>query len=1062
MKAASSLCKLPEDLLHEVSTRIACIEAIDCSSLPIAAQAWAISELNRSGIFSRENRILFWVCQDVKEQESIASDLYSWGTEFVFFPQKDIDEALALPDAQIQQEQLAALKKIYNRSTELVLLTQKTLRESCATSDAIKQNLYTIKLRLVLPMRRLLEDLAKANYAPQRHVYQYGQYACRGSILDVWSWDAPHPLRIEWENDEIVSLRYFDPAEQRSIRTIESAEILFSPPESDRNEDVDNERFTLLSWIEKQVENHKALWCNYSLKEDRPRYELPIECFSHSFLHAPQAADDIARENRRRLFFMHLKTWIEQKWRVDICCNNEGEEQRLKQIIEEEGLQSYIKKLNFHQLRLIQGFTYPAARWALVTDAEIFGRYQSLRVLRKQERLAMIRGKSLSLTLSDLANGDYVVHLHHGIARYRGLKTLPQDNQEPEQEAIILEYAEGAKLYVPLNQSYLISRYVGVNKKPPKLDMLGGNRWEKAKKAAEKSAWDYAAKLLKIQAERETLQGYAFPEDDPWQAEFESSFIYDPTPDQLKAIIATKNDMQSSRPMERLICGDVGFGKTEVAIRALFKCAIAGKQGALLAPTTVLAQQHFRNLSERMADYPIKIALLNRFKTPKEQQQIIHEIAQGNVDIIVGTHRLLSPDVEFKDLGLVVIDEEQRFGVAQKEKFKERHRLVHMLSLSATPIPRTLYLSLAGVRDMSVIETPPTNRHPVETVVCPYDERTIKQAIERELSRNGQIYFLHNRITSIYSLAERLKHLVPQCKIDVGHGRMRQGELEDVMQRFIEGKTDLLLATSIIENGIDIPNANTIIIDRADRFGLSDLYQLRGRVGRSHHRGYAYLMLPRHLFNIGSARKRVNAIQQYSKLGDGFKISMRDLELRGAGNLLGLTQSGHITTIGFDLYCRLLKMAVSRLKGEQPAWHSEIKLRLDFIVFGEPHSTESDSKRHAYLPKSYFQDHQGIIENYRRLNETLTLSELQSLVDEWIDCYGPLPYPVALITEIHRIRLLAAEAKIHHVETQNLKIILKRNNDFIMIGGKFPRLTSEEPLIMLKELKKWIQNFITK
>lgn len=1060
MKAAALDFRLSDNWVHKISDAIESVTALDCSLLPLAAQAWIISEVARSGIFKKKKRMLYWVCEDVKAQESLASDLSSWGSEFVFFPQKDIDEEMALPDMQIQQEQLAALKKIYNHGTEIVLLTQKSLGEKCLASHLLREHAYRLTVGLVKPMRVLSDELDSAHYENQRHVYQYGQYAYRGSILDLWSWDSSLPLRIEWEDDQIVSLRYFDPTDQRSIQTLDATEILLSLPHDVGGKQTHKQQ-TLLSWIETEVKNHKAIWCNYTDKQEK-NYQLPIECFSHSFLHGPQITDDIARENRRRLFFLHLKTWVDQGWRVDICCNNEGEEQRLRQIIEEEGLEVYLNKINFHQLQLMQGFTFPAARWALITDAEIFGRYQSLRVLRKQERLSMIRGKSLGLSLAELADGDYVVHLHHGIARYRGLKTLPNDNQETEQEAIILEYADGAKLYVPLSQSYLISRYVGVASKPKKLDTLGGNRWERAKKTAEKAAWDYAAKLLKIQAERETLRGYSFPEDDAWQKEFEASFIYDATPDQLKAITATKLDMQSAHPMDRLICGDVGFGKTEVAIRALFKCAIAGKQGVLLAPTTVLAQQHFKNLSDRMADYPIKIALLNRFKTQKEQHQIIEEIAKGAVDIIVGTHRLLSPDVQFKDLGLVVIDEEQRFGVVQKEKFKDRHRLVHMLSLSATPIPRTLYLSLAGVRDMSVIETPPPNRHPVETVVCPYDERTIKQAIERELARNGQIYFLHNRINSIHALAERIRNLVPQCKVDIGHGKMHQRELEDVMQRFIEGKTDLLLATSIIENGIDIPNANTIIIDRADRFGLSDLYQLRGRVGRSHHRGYAYLMLPRHLFNIASAQKRVNAIQQYSKLGDGFKISMRDLELRGAGNLLGTTQSGHITTIGFDLYCRLLKAAVSQLKGERPAWHNEVKLRLDFITLSEPDSDPINSTHHAYLPKNYFQDHQSIIENYRRLNETLTLSELNQLIEEWRDCYGPYPTPIALLIETHFIRILAAEAQIHHVETQKQKIILKRNNDFIMISGKFPRLTSQEPLLKLKELKKWIQNFITK
>ena len=451
----------------------------------------------------------------------------------------------------------------------------------------------------------------------------------------------------------------------------------------------------------------------------------------------------------------------------------------------------------------------------------------------------------------------------------------------------------------------------------PPLNTLGGTRWNKAKEQTEKAVRDVAAEFLRIQAMRETQAGHAFPPDANWQREFESAFIYEETADQVRAIAETKSDMERAKPMDRLICGDVGFGKTEVAIRAAFKAVMSGKQVAILVPTTVLAQQHFNTFRERMADYPVRVELLSRYRTPREQANIVKNLATGTVDIVIGTHRIVQDDIVFKDLGLVVIDEEQRFGVLHKEKFKCLRTLVDVLTLSATPIPRTLYLALTGARDMSTIQTPPHDRLPVETIVTQFAERTIRDAIQRELARGGQVFFLHNRVMTIQDMADHLKKLCPNARIVVGHGQMNSDDLEEVMTKFVNGEADVLLSTTIIQSGLDIPNANTIIIDRADRFGLSDLYQLRGRVGRYKHQAYAYLLLPRHASLLTDVRKRISAMKQYSTLGSGFKIAMRDLEIRGAGNLLGSEQSGHITAVGFELYCQLLKQSVSSLKGEK-------------------------------------------------------------------------------------------------------------------------------------------------
>ncbi|MEI8343229.1 MAG: helicase-related protein, partial [Verrucomicrobiota bacterium] len=490
---------------------------------------------------------------------------------------------------------------------------------------------------------------------------------------------------------------------------------------------------------------------------------------------------------------------------------------------------------------------------------------------------------------------------------------------------------------------------------------------------------------------------------------------------------------------------------------------MGGKQVAVLVPTTVLAQQHYHNFRERMSDYPVTIEMLSRFHSQAEQKKVVESLLDGGVDIVIGTHRLISKDVRFKDLGLVVVDEEQRFGVAHKEKFKELFKLVDVLTLSATPIPRTLYLSLMGARDMSVIETPPANRIPTETIICGYDERIIRDAINRELQRQGQVYFLHNRVMSIERIASRIKMLCPGARVDIGHGQMDEDELEGVMQRFVDGKSDVLVSTTIIESGLDIPNANTIIIDRADRFGLADLYQLRGRVGRAQHKAYAYLMLPRELMSGGAARKRINAIKQYSSLGAGFKIAMRDLEIRGAGNILGTRQSGHILAIGFDLYCQLLKQAVSKLKGEKVKPRIEVVLRLDFVVTNEAEwglsGNETKKNCPAFLPTAYVGEAQTRIQAYRKLAGIVTQEQLDSLRKDWRDRFGPLPESVENLLVLSEIKITAGNRKIQRVEVRENKLMLSRGGDYVLIGGKFPRLTSNTLHQQLREVLFLIKSF---
>jgi len=730
---------------------------------------------------------------------------------------------------------------------------------------------------------------------------------------------------------------------------------------------------------------------------------------------------------------------------------NEGEAGRLEEWLEECDVPSAeVGKIDFVLSSLSRGFACPEKEWVVVTGAELLGRTESYRGVRKSLSRSSDRWKKPVFDPGELKLGDYAVHLQHGVSIYEGLGEKPGGKGQ----CLLLKYADGARLYVPVEESYLVSRYVGVGKKRPMLDTLGGGRWERAKAKAEKAVEDFAATLLRTAAEREALPGNAFPPDHEWQSKFESEFIYQPTGDQVKAIAETKADMERKRPMDRLVCGDVGYGKTEVAIRAIFKAVLAGKQAVLLAPTTVLAQQHARNLRERFAEWPVAVEELSRFRTASEQTKAVRGLADGSVDVVVGTHRLLSPDVQFHDLGLVVIDEEQRFGVKQKEKLKERFRRVDVLTLSATPIPRTLYLAMLGARDLSQIETPPPGRHPIETVVAEYDERLIREWIRRELSRGGQVYYLHNRVAALPILAKKVRDLVPGAKVGIAHGQMGEGELEDVMGRFVRGQADVLLCTTIVESGLDIPNANTIILDRADRFGLADLYQLRGRVGRALHRAYALLLVPRERRG-GEAGERVEALQMHGGLGAGYRIAMRDLEIRGAGNLLGTEQSGHVAIIGFELYCRLLRSAVSRMKKGEWRPPPVVQIRLDFLTLRAGEA--GDGVAGAYLPAGYVPEVRERIEAYRAVAEAGSLGEIGGLGKAWRDRYGPWPMEVTLLIAYHRVRVQAGLAGVTRLETEGEKIRIWKGLDLEMVGTKLPRLTGPAAPDKLAQIEGWLK-----
>ena len=981
-----------------------------------------------------------WIlCADVRRQEEIFNGLLNWEIEARFFPELELPAFEgALADPEIVAERLEVLRKITEGKRAVVVLTASSLEDRVPSAEALKKQSVVLRRGDNLNRETLIETLLKNCYEQAPQVTTRGQFAVRGGILDIFSWQHSLPVRIELYGEEIDSIREFELDDQTSIQTIERCELLIG--------DTEHLTVCLREYLAK---GDILIGIESDLGEEEititagARAADGIEDYRTAFFGTGfeefEAGDFLIEEAKREAALRQVRTWIDESWRLFAICHNEGEIERLRDVLHDNEVN--VDAVRFVLGSLTRGFVYPEAKLAVLCDAEIFGRYQSPSARRLALRRSRLRGGRSPIDFAEIAEGDLVVHLEHGIGKYRGIQRLQQNGSE--QEVVALEFANEARLYVPFEQAFLVSRYVGIGRRFPPLSTLGDSRWSRAKRAAETAVFDYASKLLTIQAERNALTGFAYSEDSKWQSEFESSFLYKETTDQLRAIQETKADMESQRPMDRLICGDVGFGKTEVAIRAAFKAVMNGKQVAMLVPTTVLAQQHYNTFRERMSDYPIRVGMLSRFLTEREQRETIRGLRDGSIDIVIGTHRLIMGDVEIKNLGLVVIDEEQRFGVKHKERFKEQFKLIDVLTLSATPIPRTLYLSLVGAKDMSVIETPPPNRLPVETVVCGYDERVIRDAIQRELRRNGQVYFLHNRVETIDRVRERVQLLCPDARVDVGHGQMHEHELEDVMQKFVDGQTDVLVSTTIIESGLDIPNANTIIIDRADRFGLADLYQLRGRVGRAQHKAYAYLFLPRDMMTVGSARRRINAIKQYSGLGAGFKIAMRDLEIRGAGHILGTAQSGHIINVGFDLYCQLLQQAVEKLQGRRSLTRTDVVMHLDFVCTNEAEYISSQAHLEpAFIPADYMAQPQLRIQAYKKLAGATSRDSLQKLGRDWRDRFGPHPAAVRNLLTLNEIKLAAARAKVVSIEVKESKVMLIRGGDYLLIGDRFPRLTS--------------------
>ncbi len=847
-----------------------------------------------------------------------------------------------------------------------------------------------------------------------------GEFSLRGGILDVFSPDAEHPVRIELFGDEVESIRTFDAATQRSLQTLETVDVTLLAPNA-------RQRTHFAHYL--PAESWFMLVEPADLDEEgkhfHRRLERPADCFSVSltlgecFKFPSVTAAGVpsgSYETTAHLQFESVEQFSGDVTRVRgeleaaatgqdvlLVCETEAEADRLGEVFRDTRLASD-GRLHFVRGRLTSGFRIlrqggPGA--VLISAAELFHRTAEL--ARPSSRFS---GRAIDSFLQ-LREGDLVVHLAHGIGRYRGIELLEKEGRA--EEHLELEYAEGTRIYVPTSKIELVQKYVGGRKAKPMLAKIGGVSWLRQKKAAERAVHDLAADMLQLQAARESRPGIAFPPDSAWQREFDAAFPYQETPDQLTAINAIKDDMEQSKPMDRLLCGDVGFGKTELAVRAAFKAVDAGYQVAVLVPTTILAEQHLRTFSQRMAEFPFRIAGASRFCSAKELREALAGAAAGTVDILIGTHRLASPDVQFQNLGLLIIDEEQRFGVAVKERLKALRASVDVLTMTATPIPRTLHMSLLGVRSISNLETPPKDRLAVETRIARFDDALIRHAVLRELNREGQIYFVHNRIQDIQKVAHELARIVPEARIGIGHGQMNETELEDVMLGFVRHEFDILLATTIVESGLDIPNANTIFIDDADRYGLADLHQLRGRVGRYKHRAYCYLLVDQRRHLSPESARRLRAIEEFSQMGAGFALAMRDLELRGAGNLLGTQQSGHIAAVGYELYCALLEKTVRELKQLPP--RDVVDVTIDLPVA-------------AYFPESYLPDMRTKIDLYRRLARIAAESELEDFKLELSDRFGPLPAPVEELIELARLRVWAHRRKIDQVHLEGRYAVL--------------------------------------
>ena len=918
-----------------------------------------------------------------------------------------------------------------------VITTFDAFMDSLLPIETIRERIFSLKVGDIIDFEKVQKDLTLLGYEREVQIEGPGQFAVRGGILDVYPLTEEVPVRIELWDDEIDSIRTFDVESQRSIENLE--EITIYPASEFMDEKTKRVSFldyfpredTLLFLEEpaRLIEQGEAVEAEF-IESMKKRVETGCEVSDEEVkLFAPkEIASKMNQypgiglsilEGKRNLFHVKKSIHLQVKgvnpynnsfetltrdlarlkrsgYRVILLSGSRTRAKRLAEDLRDYSLSSFYSEEMDREVQpgeimvayghVDEGYEYPLLKFIVISETDIFGKK------KKKKKRKTYEGQKIQ-SFSDLKVGDYVVHENHGLGIYQGIEKIEVD--KVAKDYMKISYADGGNLYILATQLELIQKYASADAKRPKLNKLGGQEWAKTKTRVRGAVKEIAKELVELYAARQKEEGYVYGEDTIWQREFEEMFPFEETEDQELAIEATKKDMESTKIMDRLICGDVGYGKTEIAIRAAFKAVQDGKQVAFLVPTTILAQQHYNNFVQRMKDFPVNIDLLCRFRSSAEQKKTVEALKKGSVDIIIGTHRLLSKDVVYKDLGLLIIDEEQRFGVTHKEKIKQLKTNIDVLTLTATPIPRTLHMSLIGIRDMSVLEEPPMDRVPIQTYVMEYNEELVREAISRELSRGGQAYYVYNRVREIADVAAKIAELVPEANVAYAHGQMKETELENIMYRFINGEIDVLVSTTIIETGLDISNVNTMIIHDADNMGLSQLYQLRGRVGRSNRTAYAFLMYRRDKMLKEIAEKRLAAIKEYTELGSGFKIAMRDLEIRGAGNLLGAEQHGHMEAVGYDLYCKMLNEAVKEAKGMDVA---------------ESFDTSIDIDIDAYIPMGYIPNEMQKLDIYKRIAGIETADESEEMLEELIDRFGDPPKSVENLLYIARVKSMA-----HHL-----------------------------------------------
>lgn len=963
--------------------------------------------------------------------------VYSYPAKDLLFFQADIHGNLLI------RQRMKVIKALLEEKELTVVTSIDGCMDFLESLEKIKEQLIHYESDSTVDIEQLKNQLVALGYERVGQVEMPGQFSVRGGIVDIYCLTEENPWRIELWGDEIDSIRSFDPESQRSLENLEELTIYpavehigdkdmvsfldYFPEErtiifldepnrlTEKGGAVEEEyRQSRMHREEKGSRNQPENWlCSF---EQLQKELNKRNCISVCALEPKQAGWKVrekfylevksisAYNNSFELLVKDLHQYKKQGYRIALLSGSRTRAERLAKDLQEEGLaafygQDYDREICPGEIMVVyghakKGFEYPLIKFAVMTESDIFGQEQKKKKKKKNYSGSRIQD------FAELSIGDFVVHEKHGLGIYRGIEKVEVDRIV--KDYIKIEYRGGSNLYIPATQLDCLQKYSGADAaKAPKLNKLGTQEWNKTKSKVRGAVKNIAKELVELYAVRQEKEGYVCGPDTVWQREFEEMFPYEETEDQLSAIEDAKRDMESTRIMDRLICGDVGYGKTEVALRAAFKEVQESRQVAYLAPTTILAQQIYNTFVQRMKEFPVRVELLCRFRTPAQQKKAIEDLKKGQVDVIIGTHRILSKDVQFKNLGLLIVDEEQRFGVTHKEKIKQLKKDVDVLTLTATPIPRTLHMSLIGIRDMSVLEEPPMDRMPIQTYVMEYDEETVREAINRELRRGGQVYYVYNRVTDIADVALRIAKLVPDARVDFAHGQMSERELENVMYSFVNGDIDVLVSTTIIETGLDISNVNTMIIHDSDRYGLSQLYQLRGRIGRSNRTAYAFLMYRKNVMLKETAEKRLAAIREYTDLGSGFKIAMRDLELRGAGNLLGAQQHGHMNAVGYDLYCKMLNEAVKEAKG---------------IHTMEDFETSVDLNVDAYIPDSYISNEFQKLDIYKRIAGIETQQDYDDMLEELLDRFGEPGKAVLNLLAIAKLKAIAHQGYVTEIK----------------------------------------------